>query len=164
MQQFHNIRKQNQMRTEKIRRGQDMKSKTHASVRARAGLGRKVGSLAATTGHRVRGKASGGGAPSASARGARGGQGRQGRTMGRPRPKIGSRVGGYKKTTGGSRNTGPPPRGASRFPAVKGATGRRPGAGRPGAGRAFAGGRSGGRAVGGSGFKAARAKVTRKAW
>lgn len=145
MQQFHNIRKQNQMRTDKIRRGQGGKSAKSSTIgatsaRSKAAAGRRMGNMAATTGSRMNKPRAGRGRPA-------------GRPVGRPRPKIGGRVGGGYKTTGGASRAAPPPgvRGASRFPAVKGA----------------AGGRAGGnkaRSVGGSGLKAVRAKAQRKAW
>lgn len=80
-----------------------------------------------------------------------GGRATGGRVGGGRMAKTTGLRGGYKAVTGGSRNSGPPPKGASRFPAIKsktttGAYGR------------------GARGVAGSGVRAVRAKAARKAW
>jgi hypothetical protein len=158
MQQFHNVRKQQQGRMDAIRKGglpgvnnasnsrtANSRTANNRTVNGRTANGRTANSRTANS---RTAPARNGGNP--------GGGTRLNRTMGtrpaansraRPIPKRnGAGGGGYQ-----SRNTGPPPKGASSFkggssfPAIKGAT-------------------APGRVAGGSGLKAVRAKAVRKKW
>jgi len=156
MARFEDIRKQQRGRIEQIKRGGKPGMGTHGrkagggmgdtGVRGVRGAGARSGGRGVNNRVNRTGRM-GAGAP----RGVRtGGRSVGARTGGRPRPAPRGKVGGYKTVTGASRNTGPKPRGASRFPSVKGAT---------------TGGIRG--RAGGSGLKAVRAnraKAARKAW
>ncbi|GMI42552.1 hypothetical protein TeGR_g5579 [Tetraparma gracilis] len=137
MQQFHNIRKQQQGRMENIRKGS-----VGGGTRGARGMGAGGKSSTMSGSRAMGGRKPVGGTRLNKTTGTRPAAGSRARPI--PAANRGVR-GGYKTTTGRSNNRGPPPKGASRFPAVKGAS-------------------VGGRSVGGSGLSAVRAKAVRKKW